>query len=128
MKLAIKSILYFISFVILIVSLVMIFFEARLLISGDWLLYPNKFNAFVRYFFRLIIAFAYLFMVLCVFIKSLKKNKIVSKYIFNLEIALLIVSLIILLISSNFEGHVIFTLMIVYMVFKLCEYKLIKDK
>ena len=64
MKYVVKGLFFLISFVIALVSLVMIFFEARLLISGDWLIYDNQFNAFTRYLFKLIIACSFLFAII----------------------------------------------------------------
>lgn len=128
MKYVVKGLFFLISFVIALVSLVMIFFEARLLISGDWLIYDNQFNAFIRYLFKLIIACSFLFVVLCEYIKPLREKSIIKKYLFDFEITLFVMSILFIFLSANIEGIIIFLLMLLFMVFKFVDYCLLKKQ
>lgn len=128
MKYVVKGLLYLISFVILILSLVMIFFEARLLISGDWLLSGAKFYGFVRYLARLIIACSYLFMLIYTFIKQVNNIKIIKDNMLNIDICLFVISFILLLCCANFEGIIIFILMLLFGILKYIDIYLMKRK
>lgn len=118
MKYVIKGLLYLFSFVVVVLSLVMIFFETRLLLSGDWLLSSSPANAFIRYFLRLILSFIYLSLVLVNFVQRFKNKKIFKENQFYIELSLLAVSIMVLIFCGNFEGIVIFLVMLFYVIFE----------
>ena len=64
-----------ISTLIIILSLAFIFIEARLIIAGDYSIYDNAFNGFIRYFFRLILSILSFIVALFELINIKKKDE-----------------------------------------------------
>ena len=86
-----------------IISAIFVFIEARNLFSGDWLLYENAADGFIRYFFRLLIAiFVMGLSILTYFVFSKKEKKTLRIYFYFGAIALLVSSIIISYFSSNY--------------------------
>ncbi len=106
-----KIICYILSILIIIFSLIFIFLEARNLLSGDYLLYENKFDGFIRYFFRLLVAlFAFSLAIFTYFALSKKENKILQIYFYFGTIALLMSSIVIAIFASNYIDILLLTL------------------
>ena len=100
-----RVLVYIFSSIIIILSLAFIFIEGRLVFSGDYLVYDSPFNGFVRYFFRLLLAFLVLGKSVLEFTK-IGKNGMLKEYLFYGDISLLLMSIIILIFSTNYVGLV----------------------
>ena len=98
-----RVLVYIFSSIIIILSLAFIFIEGRLVFSGDYLVYDSPFNGFVRYFFRLLLAFLVLGKSVLEFTK-IGKNGMLKEYLFYGDISLLLMSIIILIFSTNYVG------------------------
>ena len=98
-----KVLLVIVSSIIMILSLAFIVIEGRLLFSGDWLIYDSPFNGFIRYLCRLLIA-------IFAFTKSLleviyiNKEHSIKEYLYYGDISLVLMSLSILVFSTNYVG------------------------
>lgn len=98
-----RVLVYIFSSIIIILSLAFIFIEGRLVFSGDYLVYDSPFNGFVRYFFRLLLAFLVFGKSVLEFTK-IGKNGMLKEYLFYGDISLLLMSIIILIFSTNYVG------------------------
>ena len=98
-----KVLLVIVSSIVMLLSLAFIVIEGRLLFSGDWLIYDNPFNGFIRYLCRLLIA-------IFAFTKSLleviyiNKEHSIKEYLYYGDISLVLMSLSILVFSTNYVG------------------------
>ena len=70
MKAVTNVLFYLVSGIISILSFAMMLIELRLLICGDFIIYDNAVSGFIRYFFRFLLSFGFLFMTLCEFSKK----------------------------------------------------------
>ncbi len=103
MKKAGKIICYTISSLIIILSLIFIFIEARNLFSGDWLIYENKADGFIRYLFRLIVAmFSFIVGIFTYVALNKKENKIKRIYFYFGSLTLFVSAIIISIYSTNY--------------------------
>lgn len=118
MKRANKVITFILGILMIILSLAMIFIYLRLLISGDWLLYDNKVNGFIRYFLRLGISCAYLMLAMYELFSKFKGLKIICNNLYFYIVLLFIMSIIILLFATNYIGIVVLGIMGLYFIFK----------
>ena len=100
-----RVLVYIFSSIIIILSLAFIFIEGRLVFSGDYLVYDSSFNGFVRYFFRLLLALLVLGKSIMEFTK-IGKNGMLKEYLFYGDISLLLMSIIVLIFSTNYVGLV----------------------
>lgn len=102
MKKAGKIICYIFAGLIIVFSLIFIVFEGRTLFSGDWLIYENKIDGFIRYLFRLIVAlFALAVGAFAYIALSKRENETLNLYLNFSAMALLVSSIIIACFSSN---------------------------
>ena len=99
-----------ISTLIIILSLVFIFIEARLIIAGDFLIYDNAFNGFIRYFFRLILSILSFIVALFEIINIKKKDEKIKEYLMYGSISLVVMSIVIILFSTNYVCIVLLSL------------------
>ena len=51
-----RVLLYIFSSITMVLALAFIVLEGRLVIAGDWVIYDNAADGFIRYFFRLLLA------------------------------------------------------------------------
>ncbi len=111
-----KIIAYIFAALIIVFSLVFIVFETRTLFSGDWLLYENKFNGFIRYFLRLLIAIYTLFIGISTYFVLSKKNnnETLSIYFRFGVLAFLTSSIIISCFASNYIDILFIVLPLLY--------------
>lgn len=113
-----KILLVIISSLMMILSLVFIVIEGRLLFSGDWIIYDSPFNGFIRYLCRLLLS-------MLVFVKSLleviyiNKKHIIKEYLFYGDISLVVMSIIILIFSTNYVGLICLIVSIVGLIIKI---------
>ena len=120
-----KVLLVIISSIIMILSLAFIVIEGRLLFSGDWLIYDNPFNGFIRYLCRLLIA-------IFAFTKSLleviyiNKEHSIKEYLLYGDISLVLMSLSILVFSSNYIGIICTVLANLLLLVKFVNFKVNK--
>lgn len=124
MKKLINILIYFIFIIIGVLAVAMMVIEGRLLLSGDFMIYDSPFDGFLRYFLRLIISSSYLFMVLCELVEKIRNSKFISENLLFVEILLFIVSIIILIFSTNFIGIISFVLMSLFIALKILKAKL----
>lgn len=112
-----QIICYIFASLIIIFSFIFVFLEARNLFSGDWLMYENKIDGFIRYLFRLIYAlFTLSFGIFTFFALSKKANSTLRIYYFLGSLTLLITSLVIASFSSNYINVAIIVLAIGYFI------------
>ena len=120
-----KVLLVIISSIIMILSLAFIVIEGRLLFSGDWLIYDNPFNGFIRYLCRLLIA-------IFAFTKSLleviyiNKEHSIKEYLYYGDISLVLMSLSILVFSTNYVGIICTVLANLLLLVKFVNFKVNK--
>ena len=120
-----KVLLVIISSIIMILSLAFIVIEGRLLFSGDWLIYDNPFNGFIRYLCRLLIA-------IFAFTKSLleviyiNKKHSIKDYLYYGDISLVLMSLSILVFSTNYVGIICTVLANLLLLVKFVNFKVNK--
>lgn len=120
-----KVLLVIISSIIMILSLAFIVIEGRLLFSGDWLIYDNPFNGFIRYLCRLLIA-------IFAFTKSLleviyiNKEHSIKEYLLYGDISLVLMSLSILVFSTNYVGIICTVLANLLLLVKFVNFKVNK--
>ena len=121
MKKIINIIFYLICFIIALLSFVMMFIELRLLISGDFIIYDNVFNGFIRYFFRFLLSCLFVFMVLCESIRKIKNNDFIKNNLLVFEMSMLIASVIIFLTTTNYINIIVILLMIMFIALKILK-------
>lgn len=97
----------FISTLIIILSLAFIFIEARLIIAGDFLIYDNAFNGFIRYFFRLILSILSLLVALYEIINIKKKDEKIKEYLMYGSVSLVIMSIVCIFFTTNYVGVIL---------------------
>ena len=120
-----KILLVIISSIIMILSLAFIVIEGRLLFSGDWLIYDSPFNGFIRYLCRLLIA-------IFAFTKSLleviyiNKKHSIKDYLYYGDISLVLMSLSILVFSTNYLGIICTLLANLLLLVKFVNFKVNK--
>lgn len=124
MKKLINILIYFISIIIGVLAVAMMVIEGRLLLLGDFMIYDSPFDGFLRYFLRFIISSSYLFVVLCELVKKIRNSKFINENLIFVEILLFIVSIIILIFSTNFIGIISFSLMLLFIILKILKAKL----
>ena len=116
MKIILKSILCFIWAIISVLCLAFIFIEGRLLVMGDWLVYDNYLNGFMRYLLRLLIAIYILFLAVLEFI-NLKKKKYQSAITLGV-ISLIPFGIITGIYGTNYVDIICFVLMLILVFLK----------
>ena len=121
MKKIINIIFYLICFIIALLSFAMMFIELRLLISGDFIIYDNVFNGFIRYFFRFLLSCLFVFMVLCESIRKIKNNDFIKNNLLVFEMSMLIASVIIFLTTTNYINIIVILLMIMFISLKILK-------
>ena len=97
----------FISTLIIIFSLAFIFIEARLILAGDFLIYDNAFNGFIRYFFRLILSVLSLLVALYEIINIKKKDEKIKEYLMYGSVSLVIMSIVFIFFTTNYVGVIL---------------------
>ena len=115
----------FISTLIIILSLAFIFIEARLILAGDFLIYDNVFNGFIRYFFRLILSILSLLVALYEIINIKKKDEKIKEYLMYGSVALVIMSIVCIFFTTNYVGVILLGLSSLFL---LNKFLLIKVK
>lgn len=101
----------------LILSLAFIVIEGRLLFSGDWLIYNNPLNGFIRYLLRFLLA-------LFVFVKgiieftNLNQNNKTKEFLIYSDIGLFLAAVVIYITSTNFVGVIILPLATIIVLIK----------
>ena len=93
----------------LILSLAFIVIEGRLLFSGDWLIYNNPLNGFIRYLFRFLLALFVLIKGIIEF-KNLNKYTNIQEYLFFSDLGLFLAAVVIYITSTNYVGVVILSI------------------
>ena len=100
-----RVLIFIFSSIMLLLTLAFIFIEGRLVFSMDYLVYDSPFNGFIRYFFRLLLAILVLCKCVLEFTKSGRSGKL-KEYLFYGDISLVLMSIIILIFSTNYVGLV----------------------
>ena len=120
-----KVLLVIVSSIVMLLSLAFIVIEGRLLFSGDWLIYDSPFNGFIRYLCRLLIA-------IFAFTKSLleviyiNKKHSIKDYLYYGDISLVLMSLSILVFSTNYVGIICTVLANLLLLVKFVNFKVNK--
>jgi len=98
-----KVISYVSAVILLLISLAFIVIEARNLFSGDWTLYENEGNGFLRYFFRLLFAlFSLALAVFTYFALKEKTSSILRTYYYFGAIGLFLASNVLSYFATNY--------------------------
>ncbi len=124
MKKLINALFYFISIIILIFSLAMLFIESRMLFALDWMVCGNVFNGFIRNFFKVILCLMFILMILVELFNKLKNNIIIKKYVIFYNIGLLLATMILYIVSTNYIGLISLSLMFIFMFLKIMKREL----
>lgn len=119
-----KVLLVIISSIIMILSLAFIVIEGRLLFSGDWLIYDSPFFGFIRYLGRLLLS-VFAFTKCLVEIIYINKEHKLKEYLVYADIGLLVMSVVILIFSTNYVGLVCIVLSFVNFIIKLIKISLL---
>ena len=82
------------SAIILLLSIVFAVIEARLLFSGDWLVYDNAAAGFFKYLFRFILALSCGAYAVFEFINMKKNNKTISHFLFISNIGMVVMTMV----------------------------------
>ncbi len=99
-----KVISYVSAGILLLISLAFIVIEARNLFSGDWTLYENEGNGFLRYFFRLLFAlFSLALAVFTYFALKEKTSSILRTYYYFGAIGLFLASNVLSYFATNYS-------------------------
>ena len=93
----------------LILSLAFIVIEGRLLFSGDWLIYNNPLNGFIRYLLRFLLAL-FVFVKGIIEFKNLNKYTNIQEYLFFSDLGLFLAAVVIYITSTNYVGVVILSI------------------
>lgn len=122
-----KVLLVIISSIIMILSLAFIVIEGRLLFSGDWLIYDSPFFGCIRYLGRLLLS-AFAFTKCLLEIIYINKEHKLKEYLGYADIGLVIMSVVILIFSTNYVGVVCIVLSFVNFIIKLIKYKFVNKE
>ena len=93
----------------LILSLAFIVIEGRLLFSGDWLIYNNPLNGFIRYLLRFLLAL-FVFVKGIIEFKNLNEYTNIQEYLFFSDLGLFLAAVVIYITSTNYVGVVILSI------------------
>ena len=122
-----KVLLVIISSIIMILSLAFIVIEGRLLFSGDWLIYDIPFFGFIRYLGRLLLS-VFAFTKCLLEIIYINKEHKLKEYLGYADIGLVVMSVVILIFSTNYVGLVCIVLSFVNFIIKLIKYKFVNKE
>lgn len=122
-----KVLLVIISSIIMILSLAFIVIEGRLLFSGDWLIYDSPFFGCIRYLGRLLLS-VFVFTKCLLEIMYINKEHKLKEYLEYADIGLVVMSVVILIFSTNYVGLVCIVLSLINFVIKLLNYKFINKE
>ena len=122
-----KVLLVIISSIIMILSLAFIVIEGRLLFSGDWLIYDSPFFGCIRYLGRLLLSLFAFTKCLLEIIYINKEHKL-KEYLEYADIGLVVMSVVILIFSTNYVGLVCIVLSFVNFIIKLIKYKFVNKE
>lgn len=119
MKLAYRITIGIISSIMSLLALVFIVIEARLLFSGDWIIYDNAAAGFIKYLFRLLIACGILTKCVFEFINIKKMSKTINLFLFVSDIAIVIAFIPLMITGANYVPEVGFLIALVCVFAKL---------
>ena len=122
-----KVLLVIISSIIMILSLAFIVIEGRLLFSGDWLIYDSPFFGCIRYLGRLLLS-VFVFTKCLLEIMYINKEHKLKEYLEYADIGLVVMSVVILIFSTNYVGLVCIVLSFVNFIIKLIKYKFVNKE
>lgn len=120
-----KVLLVIISSIIMILSLAFIVIEGRLLFSGDWLIYDSPFFGFIRYLGRLLLS-VFAFTKCLLEIIYINKEHKLKEYLGYADIGLVVMSVVILIFSTNYVGFICIFLATLNQLIKFLSLKIIK--
>ncbi|MBE6143461.1 MAG: hypothetical protein E7177_05725 [Erysipelotrichaceae bacterium] len=118
MKKLFKILICIISSIMMILSFAFIIIEGRLFFSCDWSVYDSPFFSMIRYLSRLLLA-------IFAFTKSLleviyvNKKHSIKEYLFYGDIALVVMSIVILIFSTNYVGVIFLIVSIIGLLTKI---------
>ena len=124
MKKLLTVLIWLFSVIIVIFSLAMTFIEARLLLSLEWTIYDSPLGGFIRYFFRLLISLYALTIGIIEIVTLYKNVNFISNNMLYFELALVIISVFLLVLATNYVGLVAFTLVLLLVTLKGVKYKI----
>ena len=122
-----KVLLVIISSIIMILSLAFIVIEGRLLFSGDWLIYDSPLLGCIRYLGRLLLS-VFAFTKCLLEIIYINKEHKLKEYLGYADIGLVVMSVVILIFSTNYVGLVCIVLSFVNFIIKLIKYKFVNKE
>ena len=122
-----KVLLVIISSIIMILSLAFIIIEGRLLFSGDWLIYDSPILGCIRYLGRLLLS-VFAFTKCLLEVIYINKEHKLKEYLGYADIGLVVMSVVILIFSTNYVGLVCIVLSLINFVIKLLNYKFINKE
>lgn len=127
MKIVRNILVGFLSIIIFVLSLAFIVIEGRLLFSLDWTIYDNVIFAFLRYFFRFLIAISLCIYSIVEFINMKKKSEKIQFILFIYNVCLVIVSIFLLFQATNMVGEIAISLSLLILLVKVLFIVLLKN-
>lgn len=112
------SLLFVFLSILTILGLVFIFIEGRFLFSGEWIVYQNQFNIFVRILFKLLLALICISMLVLEIVNLRKKNIYLTHALFGVNIGLCVMGIIMFIQTANYIDIVALILPIVILCIK----------
>lgn len=117
------------SFLILILSLVMMFIEGRIIVSLEWTVYDSFFNGLFRYLLRFLLAGIFVFVSICELFNLYKNSNEFKLYVSIAELVLVITTIFMNIYFTNYIDIISFRLMLILITFKaLYEYSRVENK
>ena len=113
-----RVLLYIFSSITMVLALAFIVLEGRLVIAGDWVIYDNAADGFIRYFFRLLLAIIVFAKCILEFV-FIKKNINYKQYLFYVDVGMVCMSIIVLIWSTNYVGVALLALSIIPILIKI---------
>lgn len=112
------SLLFVFLSILAILGLVFTFIEGRFLFSGEWIVYQNQFNIFIRILFKLLLALICISMLVLEIVNLRKKNIYLTYVLFGVNIGLCVMGIIMFIQTANYIDIVAFILPIVILCIK----------
>jgi hypothetical protein len=110
-----------------VLGLALTFIEGRFIVSLEWTIYPDIFNTFIRYFFRLLLAISLILYAAFEFINIFKRNKSKAHLYFGINVGYCVLGILLFIFASNYIDIVGLILPFVLILIKSCLIFLIRS-
>lgn len=87
---------------VIVLGLAFTFIEGRFVFSFEWLIYPDVFNAFIRYFLRLVLSISLIGYGVMEYINIFKKSIAKAHICFGMNIGYCVLGILLFVFASNY--------------------------